>query len=367
MALQHADVPALLSAVDSIWPGLQAESLVKRAAAIYLLQQPGFCQKGVVVAGHVTDTVGKVKELGIEQGFEKLLDSDPCFTVDKSLTNSLVTLNTSQVLLQHQWRQDEQEQQQQHWQLPDDQVSDGQDAAALAAAQGPLHIRATPRLLQRLNEYWPLQGPKATPHGIVKHKALYHLLQAPEHSCLRSSLAHAVKAALGKSIKEIGCTVSLTQVLMEEPNIFVLGPGPAVSEATITLNVPGVLGTFVRWRYHQTQHSTGQHDTVQEGTSAAQAGPPLLPLQQQQQQQPAPASDAAAEPGVVSARQLLQYVCSRQWHSDPFLDETRRALARKLVLKANPASSGNDQPANTDTKRYSMLGALAGNQPGLIR
>jgi hypothetical protein len=76
------------------------------------------------------------------------------------------------------------------------------------------------------------------------------------------------------------------------------------------------------------------------------------------------ASSSAA--GTVSAAALLQFVRSRSWHSTTFMHTVRRALAERLVLKANSAAAAAEgrQPASTDAKRYTMLGAMAGRCVG---
>jgi hypothetical protein len=75
----------------------------------------------------------------------------------------------------------------------------------------------------------------------AKRKALLHLVNTPQQSCTASTLAHAVRISLGKSLSDLGCSQSFKQVLREEPQVFVFGPGPSQCEALVPLNAKGVL------------------------------------------------------------------------------------------------------------------------------
>jgi hypothetical protein len=67
---------------------------------------------------------------------------------------------------------------------------------------------------------------------------------------------------------------------------------------------------------------------------------------------------------VVTVAALLQFVSSRTWHeSNPQLNVARRALAERLVQRAN-AGLGAKQPARTDAAAYTLSGTSAGNREG---
>lgn len=390
----------LFDAVQYVWPSSAGpEAAVRRTAAEFLLKQPGNKARCVLVASHVSATVGKVSSLGIDKGFEQVLSEDPCFAVDKSQANAVVLLQAAQLLSQASWRQDEQQAQQQQQQVQTSsrhQPGASAGAGASSSSGAGLYIRATPKLLQGLEAVWPFEGPKATAETKVKHRAVMQLVSTPQHSMLRSTLTSAVKADLGvSSIWDLGCTSTFSQLLKSAPGIFLVGAAQAECDVTVSLNVQGCLSTFVRQLYH-TKPTSGQQHAAQIQQQQQQQRVLIVPraapgLHQQQQQQRAPqqgspvpdlhyqaqppppqqaayvrgdagVSSSTAAANTVSAAALLQYVRSRSWHSTLPIDTVRRALAERLVLKANPAAATAEgqQPASTEAKRYAMLSAMAG-------
>lgn len=361
-------------ALDARWPeGSGPEAKVKRAAAEYLLTHPADAVvKCVHVASHVTSAVGKVSALGITQKFEQLLEADPCFTLHRLPGNNKVSLNVTQLLSPSSLRADgqltqhHQQQQGPHWQpqyqqQPDHQQQPGGSphAPLASGSGGAQYLRATPRLLQGLQELWPLTGPSATPESRAKHAALMHLLQAPSHATGLGQLAAAVDMALGCSLASLGCSLSLIQVLEQERSIFMLPLEPhPPGLAVVALDARGVLNTFVRKQYSKVQAQPPQ----QQGYAEVPGQGSALP-EQQQAVSGAGTAAAAADSGSVSVAELLRFVRSRRWHAaSPVLDAARRALAERLVLKVNPgaAKDAGHLPAKAEAKWYTMLASLAG-------
>jgi hypothetical protein len=370
------------------------------------------------VAGQVTKVLGvPLPQLGLSKKFEQVFAEDPCFIVDKSGKNAVVQCSASQLVSQASWRQDElqaqqlqqqqqQQQQQQHHHhqhqqhVPGTPPAHPAPAAAASSSSPGFALRPTPRLLQGLEAVWPMQGPNATVETKVKHRAVIQLINTAGHSMRRSVLNDAVKADLGTaSIYDLyspgqSAKPTLSQLLRQEPGVFVLGPGPRQlpEDPTVSLDAQGVLKAFVHMQYHtpprvQQQQQQQWPDTQQVPAAAGQ--------QQQQLRSPAlsssttdgvhgaaaagsssngqmnqhaamqPHASAAAGGGrlasevLVSA--LLQHVSSRVWDAaNEQCDLVRRALAVRIIKDANPLGEEADRPANPHASAYILLYEKAG-------
>lgn len=399
-----------------------AEARVKHAAAAYLVNCSNFRASSSDVAAHVVRNIGSVKQLGIRQSFRQLLAGDPCFVLeDPHASEAYIRLNVQQVVQRGSLvgnvmvPQKEQEQQLQHEQHQQQQQPHQQHSMCITSPS-----------MQLRQQQWQQQqipGPYAAVNILysssgsvddkIIHWAAKHLIDISNNSSTVPRITAAVEQQLGSLLGRFGITAPLCHVLqkhdifrIQNPDRSSAGPGTSATDCAVRLDIPLLrtrAAAVIAQRSNSRLNSSGvvvnSFPSQQAPVGAADAGvatdEPSSSLTKHGSSSsldftssdedehpfscqmitpfstpagaPLPAPVVAAGSGAaVTARQLLQFVTSRQWHSsNAQLDTVRRALAAHLVQWANSTaghdnSDAVDGPASDDMSDYCLPSYRAG-------